>query len=94
MSGKRSIGYDILSTHPDGRRREIEVKASCDRGSIMLTPSEYDHVKHSSHAVIHAISSTSKPDRNLDVVSRPDRLKATKKTMHEVARSEIERLAD
>ena len=94
VSGTRGIGYDILSTHPDGQRREIEVKASCDRGNIELTQSEYEHAKRSSHAVIHSISNAGQPDQRLTVVSDPGSLKTTKKTVHEVTRSEIERLAD
>ena len=94
VSGKRGIGYDILSVHMDGRRREIEVKASCDAGGIQLTESEYEHVKTSKYAVIHSTSNAGKPDQQLDVISNPSGIRATKSTVYDVPRSEIERLAD
>ena len=93
VSGKRGIGYDILSVHMDGRRREIEVKASCDAGNIQFTEAEYEHIKRSEHAVVHALSNAGKPDEQLDVVECPASLKTKKETVHTVTRSEIRRVA-
>ena len=94
VSGQRGIGYDLLSTHPDGRRREIEVKARCDASGIQLTESEYEHAKNSKHAVIHAISNAGRPDEDLDVISDPSDIRSTLTTVRMVSQSEIRRLAD
>ena len=94
VSGRRGIGYDVLSTHSDGRRREIEVKARCDMGDIQLTDSEYKHVKHSDDAVIHVVSNAGRPDQRLDVISDPSDMQATRSTIYTVPRTEIRRLAD
>lgn len=94
VSGRRGIGYDILSTHSDGRRREIEVKASCEVGSIHLTDSEYDHIKNSEHAVMHIMSNVGKPDQRMDVIYDTENMQATKSTGYDVSRSEIDRLSD
>ena len=94
VAGQRGIGYDLLSTHQDGRRREIEVKARCDTSGIELTESEYDHAKNSKHAVIHAISNAGRPDEKLHVISDPSDIRATRTTVHMVPQSEIRRLAD
>ena len=94
MSGQRNIGYDLLSTHADGRRREIEVKARCDMSGIELTESEYEHAKNSEHAVIHAISNAGRPDEKLSVISDPSDIRATLAAVRMVPQSEIRRLAD
>ena len=93
VSKRRGIGYDILSVHMDGRRREIEVKASCDAGNIQFTEAEYEHIKRSEHAVVHALSNAGKPDERLDVVNNPASLKTKRETVHTVTRSEIRRAA-
>ena len=93
VSGTKNIGYDVLSTHGDGRRREIEVKARCDMGCIDLTESEYKHAKGSDHAVIHVISNAGRPDQRLDIISDTKGVRATKRTVYTVQRTEIRRLA-
>ena len=94
VSGKRDIGYDVLSTHGDGRRREIEVKGRCGMGGIDLTKSEYEHAKNSEHAVIHIISNAGQPDQRLDIISDTSGIRATRSTVYTVQRTEIRRLAD
>ena len=94
VSGKHNIGYDLLSTHSDGRRREIEVKGRCDMGGIDLTESEYEHAKSSKHAVIHVISNAGRPDQRLDIISDTSDIRATKRTVYTAQRTEIRRLAD
>ena len=94
VSGKRGIGYDVLSMHSDGRRREIEVKARCDMGDIQLTESEYEHVKNNDNAVIHVVSNAGRPDQQLDVIYDTKNIRATKITAYTVHRTEIRRLAD
>ena len=94
VSGKHNIGYDLLSTHNDGRRREIEVKGRCDMGGIDLTESEYEHAKGSEHAVIHVISNAGRPDQRLDIISDTGGIRAAKRTVYTVQRTEIRRLAD
>ncbi len=94
VTDRRGIGYDLLSTHADGRWREIEVKARCDMSGIELTESEYEHAKNSKHAVIHAISNAGQPDEELYVISDPSDIRTTPTTVHMVPQSEIRRLAD
>lgn len=94
VSGKRGIGYDILSRHPDGRVREIEVKARCGAGNVQLTQSEYEHAKKSKNAVIHVISNVDRPNQRLTVVSNTGDLKANKTIMYNVGWAEIQQLSD
>lgn len=94
VSGKRGIGYDILSTHKDGRRREIEVKASCDVNGIQLTESEVDHVENSEHAVIHATTNAGRPDQQFYVISNPKRLRGTDRMVRDIPHSEIQRCSE
>ena len=94
VSGKRGIGYDVLSMHSDGRRREIEVKARCDMGDIQLTESEFEHAKNNDDAVIHVVSNAGRPDQRLDVISNTKGIQANPSTVHTVPRAEIRRLAD
>ena len=94
VSDKRGIGYDVLSTHNDGRRREIEVKARCDMGDIQLTESEYEHAKRNEDAVIHVISNAGRPDQRLDVISNTSGIRATQNTVYTVRHAEVRRLAD
>lgn len=93
VSGKRGLGYDYLSEHVDGRRREIEVKASCDAGNIHFTNAEYEHIKSSKYAVVHALSNAGKPDEQLDVVYEPANMLIKEETVYTVTRSEIKRKA-
>ena len=94
VTDRRGIGYDLLSTHADGRRREIEVKARRGMSGIELTESEYEHAKNSKDAVIHVISNAGQPDEELRVISDPGGIRATPTTVHMVPQSEIRRLAD
>ncbi len=94
VTKQHGIGYDLLSTHPDGRRREIEVKARCDASGIELTESEYEHAKNSEHAVIHSISNAGRPDEELVAISDPSDIRTTLTPIHMVSQSEIQRLAD
>ena len=94
VSGKRGIGYDILSRHPDGRVREIEVKARCGLGGIQLTENEHHHAKNSDNAVIHIISNAGLPNQHLETISDTGDLQATKANMYDVGRTEIRRLVD
>ena len=94
VSKRRNIGYDILSTHPDGRRREIEVKARCDMSGIQLTESEIKHVETSKHAVIHAVFNAGRPDQVFKVISSPDDLRGTDRNVRDITYSEIMRCAD
>ena len=94
VSGKHNIGHDLLSTHSDGRRREIEVKARCGMGGIDLTESEYEHAKRSKYAVIHVISNAGQPNQRLDIISDTSGIQVTKRTVYTVQRTEIRRLAD
>ena len=94
VTDQRGIGYDLLSTHADGRRREIEVKARRGMSGIELTESEYEHARNSKDAVIHVISNAGQPDEELRVISDPGDIHATPATVHRVSQTEIRRLAD
>ncbi len=61
---QRCIGYDVLPTHSDGRRREIEVKARCDMSGVQFTEMEREHLKNSEHAVVHIIGNAGRPDQH------------------------------
>ena len=91
---KLGLGYDILSIHPDGRRREIEVKARCDLSGPQLTESEIEHIENNKHAVIHMIFNAGKPDQQLRVISKPKNLQGTDQVVRNIPYSEIIRCAD
>ena len=94
VSARRGIGFDVLSTHEDGRRREIEVKARCGMADVDFTEAEYEHIQQSDHAVIHVISNAGRPDQRFDIISNPRSMQATRKTMYGVSRTEIRRLVN
>ena len=94
VSGTHNIGYDVLSKHSDGRRREIEVKARCDAGDIDFTEAEYKHMKSSKHAVIHVVSNAGQPNQRLDVISDTSNIQTTHRHVYRASRTEVRRLAD
>ena len=90
---RRGIGYDILSIHPDGRRREIEVKARCDVSCVQFTKAEYKHLRSGRHAVIHVISNAGRPDEALTPIYDTEDARLTQDTVYTMSLSEIRRLA-
>lgn len=94
VSGTHNIGYDVLSKHSDGRRREIEVKARCDVGDIDFTESEHKHMKTSKYAVLHVVNNAGQPNQRLDVVSDTSDIQTTRRNVYRASHTEIRRLAD
>lgn len=71
---KRGLGYDLVSRHPDGRVRKIEVKARCDTGSVEFTDAEKRHLETDPDAVLHILWNAGSDDEWLDIRDDPSKL--------------------
>ncbi len=91
VSNKRGLGYDILSKHPDGRERHIEVKARCSFTGVQFTPNEekarLTDPNYKLH--VHVIDGDT---HHTITVDNPAKLVTKKKTSYDTAISELDRL--
>jgi len=71
---KRGIGYDILSKHPDGRVRKIEVKARCDMSGLEFTDAEKQHLETDPNAVLYVLWNAGHDDEKHVVYDDPSKL--------------------
>ena len=94
MSNKRGIGYDILSRHPDGRERHIEVKSRCSVMAPHLTENEKEKSITDPDYVLdfHVIEGNTATESKR--VNDPAELRTKQITAHEVPISEIDRLGE
>lgn len=90
---QHGIGYDILSIHPDGRRREIEVKARCDMSCVQFTEAEREHLLRSEHAVIHVIGNVGRPDQTFTPIYDTKGVRLKQDTVYTMPLSELRRMA-
>ncbi len=93
VSNKRGLGYDILSKHPDGRERHIEVKARCSFTPVQLTPNEENaRLKDPNYKLhVHVIDGDTHYTTILD---DPSKLITKKNTTHDAPISELNRLGE
>lgn len=91
VSAKRGIGYDIISCHPDGRERHIEVKARCRAGPIQLTKQEMQTAVNDPHAQLH-IHTIRDQTHHTQVIDNPAGLAMTKRQLWEIPKSELDRV--
>ena len=91
VSNKRGIGYDILSRHPDGRVRHIEVKARCSFTPVQLTPNEEKARLNDPNYMLH-IHVIDGQDCHTRIIQNPAELKTKRETMFKAPNSEIDRL--
>ena len=90
VSAKRGIGYDILSRHPDGRERHIEVKARCRTGPVQLTKNEAYTIRNDSCAILHVHVDVGADSCETQVFDRPAALKMTERRLWEIPKSELD----
>ena len=90
VSNKRGLGYDILSKHPNGGVRHIEVKARCSFTGVQLTPNEEKARLNDPNYIIH-IHVVDGQECHTHIVKNPAELKTKRETVFTVPNSEIDR---
>ncbi len=87
---RRGIGYDLVSRHPDGRVRKIEVKARCDMSGVEFTAVEKHHLETDPDAVLHVLRNAGSDDERLVVYDDPSKLEFTEDRVWKVRASGLD----
>ncbi|MYE44336.1 MAG: DEAD/DEAH box helicase [Acidobacteria bacterium] len=91
VSNKHGLGYDILSKHPDGRERHIEVKARCSFTGVSFTPNEENARLNDPNCILHSHVFDG-DECHTRIIQDPSKLKTKREIVFTVSNSEIDRL--